>query len=345
MDAKRLLFEIASLPVLPFGINFSSRINRKIMIPIQVFFFASYIFNVGSPAFKRNWSQINSTTLLFLHWILEQILNIVSLFCQRRKTRELMMKMVRNMPDDVIEFQSRRSVRSIIGVICFIALYEVLNVRHMDWTTFFGLVSDLYNMLIATWHSFFIILSITFYFLQYDILNAFLSRAIYCLEEFIQRQETVNFKRLYIEILSLLDFKEAFDENMCVFPFIWFSTTFFTAVHTVLSLKNAELNNILDYIDYFKLPVFVNVFLLMAICMIDNTHAKQKRNIETFNSILVMKESSDDVVLRLSTIVALESLANKKMTALKLVNLDRQFLLTFISAFVTFNALFLSFVD
>ena len=345
MDSKRLLLELASLPILPLGVNFSSRINRKILIPIQVFFLVSYIFNVGATVFEKNWSQINSATLLYVHWILEQILNIVCLLRQRRKIRELMMKMVRNMPQDLIKSQCRRSFRIIIGVIFIIALSEIFNFRHLNWTTSFEVVHNFYNLLVKTWHTFFIILSITFYLLQYNILNTFLSRAIQCLEKSIQRQETVNFKKLYTEILILSDIKEVFDDNMCVFPFIWFSTTFFTVVNTVFSVKNAELNNILDYIDYFKLPTCVNVVLLMAISIIDNTHTRQQRSIERVNSILVMKDSSDDAVLRLSTIFALESLGNKKVTALKLVNLDRQFLLTFISAFVTFNALFLSFVN
>ena len=345
MDAKRLLFEMASLPILPLGIHFSSSINRKIMVPIQVFFFASYIFNVGSPSFKRNWSQINSTTLLFLHWILENFLNFVSLLRQRRKTRELMMKMVRNMPDDVLEFQSCRSFRCIIGVICIIALLEITTFTNLIWTTFFEVISSLCSLLSRTWQNSFIILSITFYFLQYDILNTFLSHVIQCLEKSIERQKTVNFSRLYTVILALLDIKEAFDDNMCVFPFIWFSTTFFTGVNTVFRAKRTKLNNIPDWIEFFVLPASANVVLFMVIWIIDNTHVRRQRSIERVNSVLVMKKSNDDVVLRLSTIAALESLGNKKMTALRLVNLDRQLLLAFISAFVTFNALFISFVD
>ena len=345
MDAKRLLFEMASLPILPLGINFSSPINRKIMIPIQVFFFASYIFNVGSIALNASSSPINPMTFFFLHWVLENILNFVFLFCQRRKIRELMMKMIRNMPQHVIESQSRRSFGCIIGATCIIPLMNVLNFRHLNWTTFFEVVSSLHSTLTMTWHLPFVILSITFYFLQYDILNTFLSHVIQCLEKFIERQKTVNFSRLYTVILALLDIKEAFDDNMCVFPFIWFSTTFFTGVNTVFFTKKNKPNNSLDWINLFVLPAGLNSVLFIVVWIIDNSYIRQQRSIERVNSMLVMKKSSDDVVLRLSTIFALESLGNKKMTALRLVNLDRQFLLAYTSAFVTFNALFISLVD
>ena len=272
-------------------------------------------------------------------------MNIVCLLRQRRKTRELMMKMVRSMPQDVIESQSRRSFASIIGVTCIIALMNVLNFRRLNWTTSFEVVSSLYNVLTMTWHLYFVVLSTIFYFLQYDILNAFLSRAFQSLENYIQGQKAVKFSRLYTVILTLLDIKEAFDDNMCVFPFIWFSTIFFTGVNTVFLTKKSKLNNTLDFIDLFVLPVGLNFFLFMVIWIIDNTHVKQQRSIEKVISILVMNKSSDDVVLRLSTISALESLGNKQMTALRLVTLDRQLLLAYTSAFVTFNALFISFVD
>ena len=345
MDSKRLLFEMASLPILPLGVDFSSSISRKILIPIQVFFFVSYIFNVGASVFRRDWSQINSATLLYVHWILEQILNIVCLLRQRRKIRELMIKMARNMPQDLIKSQSRRSFRHIIGVICIIALLEVTDFMNLNWTTVFEVVSSLFSLLSRTWQNSFIILSITFYFLQYDTLNTFLSYVIQCLEKSIRRQKTVNFSRLYTVILTLLNIKEAFDDNMCVFPFIWFSTTFFTGVNTVFRAKRSKLNNIPDWYEFFVLPAGANVILFMVIWIIDNTQVRQQRCIDRVNSVLVMKKSNDDVVLRLSTISALESLGNKQMTALRLVNLDRQLLLAFTSAFVTFNALFVDLVD
>ena len=46
MHPKCVLFEMASLLFLPFGINLCSGFSKKIMVPIQLLFFASYVLNM-----------------------------------------------------------------------------------------------------------------------------------------------------------------------------------------------------------------------------------------------------------------------------------------------------------
>lgn len=103
-------------------------------------------------------------------------------------------------------------------------------------------------------------------------------------------------------------------------------------------------NSIIDWIDVLAFPVSVNAILFSAVWLINKKQLKHQTSIKRLIALLVLTNSDADVVLRMSTISALETLGRKKGTVLKLLLLDRQVLLSFASAFVTFNALFVTFV-
>ena len=345
MDPKRVLFEIASLLFLPFGINLCSGFSKKIIIPIQLLFFASYVSNMIIVGIKMI-ATFKSKYLVILpaNWIINNILTVVTIFRLRNKVMELMERMVNHMPEDIIQTQSRRAVRYIIGAIFYIILLSLLDFIDTPWTSFSLIASNLYIILTFSWHRFFVSISITFYFLQYDILNTHIFHVLQCLKKSVKEKDTMNFRRLYAVILVLLDTTDTFDENMCAFPFLWFSTTFFSGAVNVFRAKQLTDKDTINVIEFFVHPVCTNGLLFLVIWLLDKKHCEQQRLVQKLISQLVLKESDTDILLRMSTVGALETLGNKKMTVLKFLNLDRQLLLAFTSSFVTFNALFISFV-
>ena len=185
----------------------------------------------------------------------------------------------------------------------------------------------------------------TFYFIQYNILDSFVSQVLRGLQGHIKKHDEIFLKNIYPVVLHLRNAVDDFNEIMSIFPFIWLSTAFFSGTTIVFKSKTIQITSICDVLKWYLVPIIMNSFMFVTVWLMDNKHYYRQKEIANITDLLGMKETDCDTKLYISTISALESLGNKKMSALRFVELDRQLLLTFTSAFVTFTVLFSSLVD
>ena len=336
---RRLLFQMASLPFLPFGINLQTEFRSKIIIPIQLFFFGSYLTNMVLLINRSAGSVVLMKFLLF-YWIIGSVLTIIITFRQRRKILLLMDQLITNLPDYKIQSLSRRSVLYIIMCICLIFLPSlVIAVRSMtiDWNNLWDIALHVYWFLTMYFQGAVETLVMTFYLLQHDILYTHLSHVLRFLTKIVKKKQNLSLKQVYTLILHLHQRVDNFDDILSVYPFVGLSTLFFSGTSIVLSLRQGR------PIERMAFPVIIYGFIFIVIWLIDLKKFKQQKVIENLMSLLVLHDSEDDSKLRQPILDSLKSLAKKKMTALRFFDLDRQMILSFCSAFVTFNALFISF--
>ena len=336
---RRLLFQMASLPFFPFGINLQIGFQNKIIIPIQLIFFGSYLTNMFLTI-KRSAGSVNLLKFLVLHWVISGVLTMIITFRQRRKMLLLMDQLVNNLPDYKMQSLSRRSVLYIMTYICLVFLPSVVIAIPsliIDWSNLWDIALNVYSFLAMSLHGAFETSIMTFYLLQQDILYTHLSYVLHFLTKIVKKKQNLSLKQVYIQILHLHQHIDNFDNILSVYPFIGLSTSFFSGTSIVIRLRQGQ------PIEGIAFPVIVYGFTFIVIWLVDLKGFKQQEVINNLTSLLVLHDSEDDSKLRQPTLDSLKSLANKKMTALRFFHLDRQIILSFFSAFVTFNALFVSF--
>lgn len=344
MNKRRLLFEVVSIPFIPFGINVASAINSKIMIPLQIIFFLCYLSNLVLVSLELIQDKI-FLAILGVHWFIANIFTVATAFRHRRKILLLMQRLISNFPEDKIKGLSRRCIGYVVffaSLAHILTLVSQLDNRKANFNTALNGIFICYKIITSSWHENYQLVSMGFYLMLYDILDFHLSFVIQCLKNYVKRQEKMSIKRVYSVTLHLLKDTDDFDDVMSGFSFIWFSTTFFSGASSVFKTRGLHLTSIYEIIDYYLYPVATNLCLFAVIWLMENKRFNQEKEIENIVSSIALYESNTGIVLQTSTINALQSLANRKMTALRLFTLDRQVLLSFISAFVTFTALFSS---
>ena len=345
MEYRRLLFEMASLPFLLFGVNISSGFNSIMTFLIQVFCFASYVNNLILEVQDVKTHKHILEFVVHLYWIFSSVSTIAIAFRQKRNIILLMNRLITHLPENKTRAVAWRSVGYIIFTFALnfsLSLRMFKNFKELRIT--WNLVHNVYKTVFLTLHNNFQIIGMVFYALQYDILNSHLSDVLRCLNTYIKTHKKICMKRVYAVTLCLHKDIDDFDDAMSGFPFFWFSLAFFSGAAIMLKARLSQMNHMDQNINFFLYPIITNAVLVILIWLLDHMHLQRQKKIQNLVSYLVLFGSQTHIVLHLSVIDALQLLADKRQTALGLVYLDRHIILSFISAFVSFTALFSSMI-